>query len=146
MDQLVNSDGTQRNTIVGKTISIERTFTPEDVVAFGKLSRDTNAIHYNEASALVGPVHAMSVPGFLSSMMFSELFGRVFPGDGTLYVKQEFRFRAPMFPGKAYRATAKFIRHLPIRHWATVVTTIRDVETEQITIDGEAIIKHQERI
>ncbi len=80
---------------VGTTIRIRRTFSGEEVQAFGDLTRDYNPVHYEPRWAaqkgFVGPIcHGLLVGG-----MICEAGGQW----GWLASGMSFRFRAPVYPG-----------------------------------------------
>lgn len=81
---------------VGETAEITRTVTESDVVVYAGVTGDTNPLHLNETYAQ-GTIfktriaHGMLLAGYISAML-----GNIFPGPGTIYLKQELQFLAPV--------------------------------------------------
>lgn len=116
-------------------------FTQDDVIKFAEASGDNNPIHLNDEFASRSIFKRKIIHGFLGGSVFSKVFGTIFPGEGTIYLKQDMSFFKPMFTKVAYKAIFKVIDTIPEKNRAIVKTTIFDQEN-QIVIDGEAIIKH----
>lgn len=79
--------------------------------------------------------------GFLSGAVFSKVFGTLFPGQGTIYMSQEMKFRAPMFVDVEYTALFEVVSHNAEKHSGVVACRIVDAEGKEC-ITGEAILKH----
>lgn len=61
------------------------------------------------------------------------------PGPGSIYVKQTFNFRKPVFINDIVTATCKVIRIRPEKRLAFMETIVTNQNNECV-IDGEAIV------
>ncbi|HEA51142.1 hypothetical protein LCGC14_0601240 [marine sediment metagenome] len=79
----------------GDTFTITRTFTENDTVAFGEISRDMNPIHYDERFAAAKGFRGKICHGLLVGGMITEVGGQI----GWLASGMNFRFRRPVYFG-----------------------------------------------
>jgi 3-hydroxybutyryl-CoA dehydratase len=127
--------------IVGSTYLYEFSFTQEDVIKFAQASGDFNPIHLDQEYARNTLFKRTIIHGFLGGSVFSKVFGTIFPGNGTIYLKQDLTFFKPMFTGINYKATFEVIETDVSKNRAIVITNILDND-DGIVIKGEALIKH----
>ena len=115
-------------------------FSQEDVIAFAKVTGDTNPIHLDAVYAANTRFKRTIMHGMLGASMFSKLLGTVFPGEGTVYLSQTLSFMRPMFVDTAYevRLTVKEVDKEKNR--AVITTEIFDKATGMLTIGGEAAV------
>jgi acyl dehydratase len=81
------------------------------------------------------------IHGFLSGSVFSKIFGTIYPGNGTLYLKQSMVFLAPMYTNKDYKATLALIDQIEQKKRAIYKTDIIDPDGK-LVFTGEAVIVH----
>lgn len=79
----------------GDTFEITRTFTREDTVAFGALTRDYNPVHYEPRFAQCKGYSGIVCHGLLTGSMICEVGGQI----AWLATGMKFRFRRPVYPG-----------------------------------------------
>lgn len=128
------------------TYTYEFQFSQEDVNRFADVSGDHNPIHLDKEFASHSIFKKPIIHGFLSGSIFSKVFGTLFPGQGTIYKKQNMEFKRPMYVDVAYEALFRVSHIDRAKHEATVETIIRDKEKKKVTIQGEAILVHQNKI
>jgi acyl dehydratase len=116
-------------------------FNQDDVIKFSNVTGDNNPIHLDKEYAKKTPFKTPIVHGFLAGSVFSKVFGTIYPGEGTIYLKQEMFFLKPMFTDQPYKAVFEIINTDIIKNRAVVKTIIYNFKNE-IVIKGEAIIKH----
>lgn len=126
---------------VGSKFEYEFSFTQEDVINFATASGDFNPIHLDEEYAKNSIFKTTIIHGFLGGSVFSKVFGTIFPGNGTIYLKQDLSFFKPMFTNKNYISKFEVVETDPAKNRAVVKTSILD-ENNEIVIKGEALIKH----
>jgi 3-hydroxybutyryl-CoA dehydratase len=78
-----------------KTIKI----TEEMVNTFAELTGDKNPIHLNEDYAKTTKFGKRIVHGMLVSSFISKIIAMDYPGNGSIYVKQDLNFLHPCFIG-----------------------------------------------
>lgn len=127
---------------VGDVYEYIFSFTQEDVEAFAAISGDNNPIHLDEAYAKQTIFKRRIVHGFLGGSVFSKVFGTMFPGEGTIYLEQNMRYRQPMFPYTTYQAVFTILSINKEKKRAEVETNIINPENV-VVIAGNAIIQHQ---
>lgn len=125
-----------------KSFEAKFSFSQEDVQKFAEITGDFNPIHLDAAYAKETPFKKPIIHGFLAGSVFSKIFGTLFPGTGTIYLKQEMKFIAPMFVNSVYIAKVK-VKELMKEKSRAVVETIIENEEGNITITGEALIQHE---
>lgn len=89
---------------IGETASLSHLLTKQELEGFAAVSGDCNPTHldveYAQAHGLKQPV----AHGLWTASLISNLLGNVLPGAGTVYVKQEIAFHAPLFLGETVTA------------------------------------------
>ncbi|PID94685.1 MAG: dehydrogenase [Bacteroidales bacterium] len=116
-------------------------YTQEDVELFAKVTGDNNPIHVDAEFAKNTPFGRPIMHGFLSSAVFSTVFGTLFPGQGTIYMSQEMKFKAPMFVDTEYIAEFEVINHNAEKHSGIISCKVVDPDGK-VAITGEAMLKH----
>ena len=94
-------------------MGIRKNFNENDVISFSNLTGDDNRIHLDEEYAKKSFFGKKVVHGMLVASLFSKIFGKVFPGEGSIYLKQEVKFIAPVFIGDTILAKVKLEKFNP---------------------------------
>ena len=126
---------------VGDKFDYDFSFTNEDVILFSKATGDFNPIHLDSEYVKNTIFKKPIVHGFLGGSVFSKVFGTLFPGNGTIYLKQDLSFFKPMYRLEKYKATFEIMTTNVNKNRALVKTLIIDNKNE-IIINGEALIQH----
>tara|TARA_R110002167_G_scaffold145518_2_gene336489 strand:+ start:2008 stop:2397 length:390 start_codon:yes stop_codon:yes gene_type:complete len=84
---------TVRGLKAGDVFTVTRTFTENDTVTFGEISRDMNPIHYDEHFAAAKGFRGKICHGLLVGGMITEVGGQI----GWLASGMNFRFRRPVY-------------------------------------------------
>ncbi len=127
---------------MGNNFSLEFSYTQEDVEAFGSITGDNNPIHLVEEYASKTIFKTRIIHGFLAGSIFSRIFGMYYPGEGTIYLKQDMKFIAPMFVNVTYGATVEVLEVIKEKGRARLRTFIKD-QSGEIVLDGEALIQNE---
>ena len=123
----------------GDCASLSKTFSEKDVLTFAEISGDRNPVHIDAAFASSTRFERQLVHGMLTAGLISAVLGMQLPGPGSIYLKQELNFRAPVYFGDTITATVtvtKVSEDKPIITLETICTN-QDGET---VIDGEAVL------
>lgn len=131
----------ENNIKLGSEFSYDFIFNQNDVINFAKASGDDNPIHLDEEYAKTSMFKRRILHGFLGGSVFSKVFGTIFPGNGTIYLRQNMSFYKPMFVETNYVAKFSIIEITSEKNRATVKTEIFD-SNDELIIGGEALIKH----
>jgi 3-hydroxybutyryl-CoA dehydratase len=123
---------------VGMTARYARTVTEADLVLFAGLSGDSNPVHMNEVYALATPFKGRIVHGMLSASFLSTAIATKLPGPGSIYVRQNLKFRAPVRIGDTVEARVTVAEIIPGKNRVVLKTTCSVGET--VVIDGDATV------
>ena len=130
---------------VGDTYTLNFSYSQEQVDAFAICTGDNNPIHLDKEYAAITVFKKPIMHGFLGGAVFSKIFGTLFPGNGTIYLKQSLIFLKPMFVKEEYTAVVGVIDINRDKHRATIMTKIINRNKEDV-ISGEAVISNIEKI
>lgn len=89
--------------VLGKTFSLSKQMTEEDLVSFGKLSKDFNPLHFSEELAQKTRFCGRIVHGMLTSSLFSGVLARLTPWCAL--IEQLIQYTAPVHIGDTITAT-----------------------------------------
>ncbi|TND07851.1 MAG: acyl dehydratase [Bacteroidetes bacterium] len=130
----------------GEVYTHEFSFSQEDVKQFAAVTGDNNPVHLDADYAAGTMFKRPIMHGFLGGAVFSKIFGTLFPGEGTIYLKQSMAFMRPMFVDTVYEAriTVKEINRE--KHRMVVDTVIAEKASNDVTISGEATVMNVNRI
>ena len=131
---------------VGDTYSEVFSYTQDEVITFSKLSGDKNPIHLDAEYAATTMFKKPIIHGILGASVLSKILGMYFPGEGTIYLKQDIDFKRPMYVDTAYQALLTVISINAEKHTAVIETKIVDKESGKVNVLGNAHIMHKEKI
>jgi acyl dehydratase len=84
---------------VGQLAKLSRTVQPDDIARFTEISGDRNPLHYDAELAKNTPFGEIIVQGGVTSAILNAVVAEELPGPGTVFLKVEWNFRAPVRPG-----------------------------------------------
>lgn len=84
---------------IGLSRSISKTLGDAEIEMFATISEDRNPVHLNEEYAKTTMFGGRIAHGMLTGALLSAIIGEQLPGHGTVYLKQEMKFLAPVRPG-----------------------------------------------
>lgn len=115
-------------------------FSQEDVIAFAKVTGDTNPLHLDAEYAATTAFKKPIIHGMLGACVFSKVLGTIFPGPNSIYLAQTLEFLKPMYPDVPYRAEFQILDIQ--RKRIEVATRVKGLEDlEQLLIDGRAFLR-----
>jgi 3-hydroxybutyryl-CoA dehydratase len=123
---------------IGQDVSIVRTVTEADVIAFAAVSGDDNPVHLNEAFAAETPFKTRIAHGMLSASFISALLGTRLPGPGAIYLSQTLQFRRPVRLGATVEARVE-ITALDEAKGRVTLDCVCSVEGKTV-LEGEAVV------
>lgn len=89
---------------LGDTAEFSKTISESDVYLYAGITGDLNPAHVNEAYAKTTFFKTRICHGMLSAGLFSTILGTLLPGPGTIYLRQEVDFLAPVRIGDTITA------------------------------------------
>ena len=131
---------------VGQVYTHEFQFSQEEVNQFAQVTGDKNPVHTDAEYAAKTMFKRPIMHGMLSASLFSKVFGTLFPGEGTIYLKQSLSFLRPMYVDTQYEAVFTVKEVTVERNRAVVETVIKDKSSGAICTSGEATVMNTEKI
>lgn len=125
---------------VGQTASLQKAFTEADVAAFAEISLDNNPIHLSDKYAKESVFGRRVVHGMLTAGLISAVIANRLPGPGSIYLGQDLRFTAPVFPGDTVTATVEITELREDKKIVKLTTTCVN-QHGQAVITGLATVK-----
>jgi 3-hydroxybutyryl-CoA dehydratase len=124
---------------VGDSEEFAKTVSESDIYLYAGVTGDFNPAHVNEVYAektffKTRIAHGMLIAGFISTVIANRL-----PGPGTIYVKQELEFLAPVCMGDTITARAEVIEVLADKNRVKLRTTCVNQHGTQV-LDGIAVV------
>lgn len=127
------------NYYVGQSAQISKTITETDVYNFAGICGDFNSLHINKAAAEKSIFGQRIAHGALLSSFISTVLGMYLPGDGTIYLKQEVRYRKPVYFEDTI--TAKATIQKIFENGNALLETCAFNQNGECVIDGTALVK-----
>jgi 3-hydroxybutyryl-CoA dehydratase len=124
---------------VGDAAEFSKTVSEADVYLFAGITGDLNPAHVNEAYAQKTFFKTRIAHGMLSAGFISAVLGNQLPGPGTIYIRQELNFLAPVRIGSTVTARVEVIEKITDKNRVRFRTTCVNQEGTIIT-DGEALV------
>jgi 3-hydroxybutyryl-CoA dehydratase len=124
---------------VGDTAEFTKTVSESDVYLYAGVTGDTNPAHIDEEYAKGTFFKTRVAHGMLSAGFISTVLGNKLPGAGTIYVKQELTFMAPVHMGDTITARVEVIEVMPEKNRARLRTYCANQDGTTI-LDGEALV------
>jgi 3-hydroxybutyryl-CoA dehydratase len=124
---------------VGMTATFAKTITEADIVLFAGASGDNNAMHINEEFAAATIFKGRIAHGMLTASVISAAIANKLPGPGTIYLRQNLVFKAPVRAGDTVHAKVSVREMVPEKRLVFLDTacTVRDT----VVITGDALVK-----
>jgi len=130
----------------GQTYTHDFKFSQAEVEAFAQCTGDKNPVHLDAAYAAKTMFKRPIMHGMLGASLFSKVFGTLFPGEGTIYLKQSLNFLKPMYVDVDYVAEFTVKEVLKDKNRAVIETVIKDKNSNLVCTSGEATVMNVEKI
>ncbi len=121
-------------------------FSQKEVEQFAQVTGDKNPVHLDAAYAATTMFKKPIMHGMLSASLFSKVFGTLFPGEGTIYLKQSLNFLRPMYVDTTYVAVFTVKEIVKEKNRAIVETINKDKANDTICTSGEATVMNVNKI
>lgn len=89
---------------VGMARSLQKVVCDRTIALFAELSTDRNPVHLDEAYARTTMFGGRIAHGMLTASLISAVIGEQLPGHGSVYLRQDLKFLAPVRPGDRVEA------------------------------------------
>jgi phosphotransacetylase/acyl dehydratase len=117
---------------IGASATLTRTLARHDLDLFALLSGDANPTHVDPVYAAASPFHHLVAPSVWGGALISALLGSELPGPGTVLLRQQFDFTAPIALGDAVTAR--------------VTVRAKDAASGQVTFDCAIVNQHGDTV
>lgn len=124
---------------LGEGASFTKTLTETDIYLYAGITGDFNPAHVDENYARKTRFKTRIAHGMLTAGFISTILGTRFPGPGTIYIRQELNFLAPVHIGDTITATVEVAEIEREKNRVILKTSCQN--QENITVmDGKAIV------
>ncbi|MFP4347877.1 MAG: MaoC family dehydratase [Thermodesulfobacteriota bacterium] len=124
---------------VGDSAEFSKTVSESDVYLYAGVTGDLNPAHINESYAEKTFFKTRIAHGMLTAGFISAILGMHLPGPGTIYLKQELKFLAPVRIGDTITARAEVIEVTADKNRIRLKTTCTNQDGTRV-LDGEATV------
>lgn len=124
---------------LGQAAEFAKTVSETDIYLYAGITGDFNPAHVNEAYAKntffkTRIAHGMLTAGFISAIIANQL-----PGPGTIYLKQDLSFLAPVRIGDTITGRVEVIELIPEKNRVRLKTTCTNSDGV-VVIAGEGLV------
>lgn len=124
---------------IGQSARFSKTITEADIYLYAGISGDFNPAHVNEAYAAKTFFKTRIAHGMLTASFISTIIGTMLPGPGSIYLRQEVNFLAPVRIGDTVTAIAEVAEIDPDKKKVRLKTWCANQEGVKV-LDGEALV------
>ena len=124
---------------VGEWAEFTKTISESDVYLYAGVTGDLNPAHINEEYAKNTFFKTRIAHGLLSAGLISTVLGNELPGPGSVYIRQELNFLAPVHMGDTVTARAEVIEILSEENRVKLKTSCIN-QNDATVLDGEAMV------
>ncbi len=119
--------------------TLRKKITRELIKKFAEATDDYNPIHYDVKFARDSIFGRIIAHGILGAGLISAVIGTKLPGPGNVYLNQELRFLAPVFPGDEIIACAEIIELDEAKKLVKLATWCEN-QNGKIVIEGKGLV------
>ena len=124
---------------VGDVARRTREVTARDIELFTELTGDRNPLHYDQDLAARSRFGGIVVQGGVTSGLLNALVAEQLPGPGSVFLRVDWSFRAPVRPGDVITAEARVLETREDKPVTTLATTITN-QAGVVVLDGTALV------
>jgi len=124
---------------MGKTYQEKFVVSDNGVRTFAKITGDTNPLHLDEEFAKTTMFKQRIAHGMYVASFISKVLGRNFPGDGTIYMAQQIKFKRPVFINEEVTVEVEVISRREDKKILTLRTDVINGKGVKV-ITGEATV------
>jgi len=124
---------------VGDRASRTRSVSTKDIELFTEMTGDRNPLHYDEELAASSRFGGLIVQGGVTTGLLNAVVAEDLPGPGSVFLRVEWSFLAPVKPGDEITAEAEVLEvrdDKPITKLKTTITNQDGV----VVLDGWALV------
>ena len=130
---------------IGESARFTKTVSESDVYLFAGITGDLNPAHVNEEEAKTNLFGKRIVHGILITGFISTVIGMHLPGQGTIYMEQNWKFLKPVYIGDTVSAIVEITDIINKEKNILKLSTKVMNQNGQIVMDGFAVVKAPDR-
>ena len=124
---------------IGQSARFSKTVTESDIYLYAGISGDFNPAHVNEDYASRTFFKTRIAHGMLSASFISTVIGTLLPGPGSIYLRQEVNFLAPVKIGDTVTAVAEVVE-IDTEKKKVRLNTTCTIQDGTKVIEGQALV------
>jgi 3-hydroxybutyryl-CoA dehydratase len=124
---------------VEDTAEFAKTITETDIYLYAGITGDFNPAHVNEVYAKNTFFKTRIAHGMLTAGLISAIIANQLPGPGTIYLKQDLSFLAPVHIGDTITGRVEIMELIPEKNRVRLKTTCSN-QDGIIVISGEGLV------
>lgn len=128
--------------VVGQKAQIEKIFSLEEVIAYAKLTGDNNPLHVDSEYAKESRFGDNIVHGMFVMGVISKILGTVLPGNGTIYLGQDVKFKKPVYVNQKVMIQVEITQIEEERNLIYLSTSVWDTEGKCL-VEGNAKVLYE---
>ncbi|MCM1992409.1 MaoC family dehydratase [Oceanirhabdus seepicola] len=119
---------------LGQKAYFQKTITETDVYLYSGITGDLNPAHINQVEAENSIFKGRIAHGMLTAGLISAVLGMKLPGPGTIYLKQDIKFTAPVKFGDTIKAEVEVIEIINERNRVKLKTECKNQNGQTVLI------------
>jgi 3-hydroxybutyryl-CoA dehydratase len=123
---------------VGDIAEYSKAITEKEVYMFAEVSGDYNPVHVDPEFAKSSMFGKQIAHGILSGSLISTVLGTKLPAEDTIYLGQNFKFKAPVYFGDVLTARVEVTEKRDDKHIIKLKTQVLN-QNNEVVVDGEAV-------
>ena len=127
---------------VGQSVSVSKTIVESDVYNFAEIVGDFNYIHINKEKAKESVFGDRIAHGMLIAGLISSVIGTKLPGEGTIYMEQNLKFKAPVYFDNTVTVIVTVVQIIDKKRGIYKLETIVKNQNNIVVIEGSSIVKY----
>ena len=123
---------------IGDSAEYAKTITEADILLFAAVSGDDNPVHINQEYAEQSMFKSRIAHGMLTASLISTVIGTRLPGEGTIYLSQSTKFKAPVKIGETVTARVTVTELDPAKKRVKFATAC--LVKGKVILEGESLV------
>ncbi|MFV0499890.1 MAG: MaoC family dehydratase [Bacilli bacterium] len=124
---------------IGHVEKYTRVITQEEVEMFARATGDYNPVHLDKEFAATTMFKKPIAHGMLSGSLFSTIFGTIYPGNGSIYLKQSLTFTKPVYINEEINVKVE-VENIDEQKKYVYFNTIASNIKDEVVCKGQAVI------
>lgn len=124
---------------VGDRATFSKTVSESDIYIYAGITGDFNPAHVNQVYAEQTVFKDRIAHGLLSAGLISTVIATQLPGPGTIYIRQELDFTAPVYIGDTITASVEILE-ITMDKNRVVLETVCENQKGNVVIEGKAVV------